>query len=122
MIQSHTYLNVADNSGARLVQCIGILNGTKRRAAYLGDIIVVVVKKIKNNVKVKRGNIYHAIIVRVNKEFKRADGTYIKFDDNAVILLDENQQPIGTRVLGPIAREIRFKKFGKILSLAPYIL
>ena len=119
MIQSGTNLNIADNSGAKLVRCIKILGGSKRRYGYLGDIIVVTVKKAEPRKLVKKHNILRAVIVRQKKEFRRPDGSYIRFDDNACVILDgKTQNPKGGRLFGPIARELKEKKFDKIAALA----
>jgi len=119
MIQSGTNLNIADNSGAKLVRCIKILGGSKRRYGYLGDIIVVTVKKAEPRKLVKKHNILRAVIVRQKKEFRRSDGSYIRFDDNACVILDgKTQNPKGGRLFGPIARELKEKKFDKIAALA----
>ncbi|MGD0946363.1 MAG: 50S ribosomal protein L14 [Candidatus Binatia bacterium] len=122
MVQSETVLDVADNSGARKVLCIKVLGGTRRRHASLGDIIVVSVKEAIPNAKVKKGEVMKAVIVRTSKEVGRADGSYIKFDSNSAVLIDNQREPIGTRIFGPVARELRAKKFMKILSLAPEVL
>ena len=122
MVQSETVLDVADNSGARKVLCIKVLGGTRRRHASLGDIIVVSVKEAIPNAKVKKGDVMKAVIVRTSKEVGRADGSYIKFDSNSAVLIDNQREPIGTRIFGPVARELRAKKFMKILSLAPEVL
>lgn len=122
MIQQETLLKVADNSGAKIVKCIKILGGTGRRYASLGDIVTVSVKQALPNQNLKKGTKLKAVIVRVNKEFRRSDGTYIKFDDNAGVIIDTNNNPRGTRVFGPVARELREKDFMKIVSLAPEVL
>lgn len=122
MIQMQTCLEVADNSGAKKVQCIKVLGGTHRTEATLGDIIVVSVKNAIPRGKVKKGDVHRALIVRVAKEVRRIDGSYIKFDENAAVLLNKQDEPIGTRVFGPVARELRAKNFSKILSLAPEVL
>ena len=122
MIQTESMLNVADNSGARRVQCIKVLGGTRRRYATVGDIIKVSVKEALPNSRVKKKQVHNAVIVRTRKEIARPDGSYIRFDDNSVVLLDPNQEPIGTRIFGPVARELRAKKFMKIVSLAPEVL
>jgi len=122
MIITETKLNVADNSGAKLVQCIKVLGGSHRRSASIGDVIVVSVKEAIPNGKVKTGEVTRAVVVRTKKEVKRKDGSYIRFDDNAVVIINENKEPRGTRVFGPVARELREKKFMKILSLAPEVL
>lgn len=122
MIQMRTILDVADNSGAKRLMCIKVLGGTKRRYAHLGDIVVVSVKEALADAKVKKGDVKKAVIVRVKKETRRADGTYIKFDENSAVLINEQGEPIGTRIFGPVARELRAKKFMKIVSLAPEVL
>jgi large subunit ribosomal protein L14 len=122
MIQMNTYLNVADNSGAKQVQCIKVLGGSKRKYAGIGDIIVVAVKDAIPNAPVKKGNVVRAVIVRTNKEFRRTDGTYIRFDDNACVLIDSGNNPRGKRIFGPVARELREVDFMKIISLAPEVL
>ncbi len=122
MIQMRTVLDVADNSGARKVQCIKVLGGSKRRYASLGDIIVVSIKEAIPNAKVKKGDVMKAVVVRTAKEKGRPDGTYIKFDNNSAVLIDNQKEPIGTRIFGPVARELRAKKFMKIISLAPEVL
>ncbi len=122
MVQMQTYLNVADNSGAREVQCIKVLGGSKRFIASVGDIIVVAVKSATPHAPVKKGDVHKAIIVRISKEFRRKDGTYIRFDDNACVILDGNLNPRGKRIFGPVARELRDKGFMKIVSLAPEVL
>lgn len=122
MVQSETVLDVADNSGAREVLCIKVLGGSRRKYASLGDIIVVSVKDAIPNAKVKKGDVMKAVIVRTKKEVGRADGSYIKFDTNSAVLIDNQREPIGTRIFGPVARELRAKRFMKILSLAPEVL
>ena len=122
MIQMRTRLDVADNSGAKSVMCIKVLGGTRRKYASLGDIIVVTVKDAAPNAKVKKGEILKAVIVRTKKEVRRKDGSYIRFDDNACVLLDASGEMRGTRVFGPVARELRDKNFMKIVSLAPEVL
>ena len=122
MIQSETVLDVADNSGARKVLCIKVLGGTRRKYATIGDIIVVSVKEAIPNAKVKKGDVARAVIVRTAKEVRRADGSYIRFDNNSAVLIDNASEPIGTRIFGPVARELRAKKFMKIISLAPEVL
>jgi len=122
MVQSETVLNVADNSGARKVLCIKVLGGSRRRYASLGDIIVVSVREAIPNAKVKKGDVMKAVVVRTTKEVGRADGSYIKFDSNSAVLIDNQREPVGTRIFGPVARELRAKKFMKILSLAPEVL
>jgi len=122
MIQMQTILNVADNSGAKRVQCIKVLGGSKRRFASIGDIIVVSVKEALPESKVKKGEVKRAVIVRTAKEIRRADGTYIRFDDNSAVLISPTMEPIGTRIFGPVARELRSKRFMRIISLAPEVL
>ena len=122
MIQTETRLKVADNSGAKSLLCIKVLGGSKRRYAGVGDIIVVSVKEAIPNSKVKKGSVMKAVIVRTGKEIKRADGSYIKFDDNSAVLVNDQKEPIGTRIFGPVARELRAKRFMKIISLAPEVL
>ena len=122
MVQSETVLDVADNSGARKVLCIKVLGGTRCKHASLGDIIVVSVKEAIPNAKVKKGDVMKAVIVRTSKEVGRADGSYIKFDSNSAVLIDNQREPIGTRIFGPVARELRAKRFMKIISLAPEVL
>ena len=122
MVQMQTYLNVADNSGAKRVQCIKVLGGSKRKYAGVGDVIVVAVKDALPGAPVKKGNVERAVIVRTRKEYKRADGTYIRFDDNACVIIDAGQNPKGKRIFGPVARELRDDDFMKIVSLAPEVL
>jgi large subunit ribosomal protein L14 len=122
MIQQQSILDVADNSGARRVMCIKVLGGSKRRYASIGDIIVVAVKEAIPNAKVKKGEVAKAVIVRTAKEIGRADGSYIRFDTNSAVLIDNQGEPIGTRIFGPVARELRAKKFMKIISLAPEVI
>jgi len=122
MIQLRTVLDVADNSGAKRVQCIKVLGGTGRRYASVGDIIVVAVKESEPNSNVKKGDVKKAVVVRTRKELRRAEGSYIKFDTNAAVLVNDAREPVGTRIFGPVARELRAKKFLKILSLAPEVL
>ncbi len=122
MVQAESVLDVADNSGARKVLCIKVLGGSKRRYASLGDIIVVSVKEAIPNAKVKKGDVMKAVIVRTAKEVGRADGSYIRFDNNSAVLIDNQREPIGTRIFGPVARERRAKRFMKIISLAPEVL
>ena len=122
MIQVQSILEVADNSGAKRLMCIKVLGGSKRRYAGLGDIIVASVKDSIPNSKVKSGDVVKAVIVRTTKEVRRADGSYIKFDRNAAVILDNKREPVGTRIFGPVARELRSGKFMKILSLAPEVL
>jgi len=122
MIQTETRLSVADNSGAKSLLCIKVLGGSKRRYASIGDIIVVSVKEAIPNSKVKKGSVMKAVVVRTSKEIRRPDGSYIKFDDNSAVLINQNNEPIGTRIFGPVARELRAKRFMKIISLAPEVL
>lgn len=122
MIQQESNLDVADNSGARAIQCIRVLGGTRRRYASIGDIIVATVKDADSASKVKKGEVVKAVIVRTKKEIRRPDGTYIRFDDNAAVLVNAQKEPVGTRIFGPIARELRGYGFTKIISLAPEVL
>lgn len=122
MIQMQTKLEVADNSGAKKVQCIKVLGGSKRRTAGVGDIIVVSVKEAMPRGKVKKGDLHRAVIVRTRKEVRRADGSTIRFDKNAAVLVNNQGEPIGTRIFGPVVRELRAKKHMKIISLAPEVL
>ncbi|GAB6034892.1 50S ribosomal protein L14 [Galenea microaerophila] len=122
MIQMQTVLNVADNSGARRVQCIKVLGGSKRRYASVGDVIKVSVKEANPRGKVKKGDVMNAVVVRTAQGVRRADGSKIKFDDNAAVILNSKLEPIGTRVFGPVTRELRNEKFMKIVSLAPEVL
>ncbi len=122
MIQMQTNLKVADNSGARRVQCIKVLGGSKRKTASVGDVIVVSIKDAIPRGKVKKGAVHRAVIVRTAKEIRRVDGTVIRFDDNAAVLLTAQGEPIGTRIFGPVTRELRAKEFMKIISLAPEVL
>ncbi len=121
MIQMQTQLLAADNSGAKRLQCIKVLGGSKRRYAYLGDVIIVSVKEAIPNSKVKKGSVMRAVVVRTSKETKRPDGTYIRFDDNSAVLINTANEPVGTRIFGPVARELRAKNFMKIVSLAPEV-
>ena len=122
MIQAETRLTAADNSGAKILYCIKVLGGSRRRYASIGDIIVVSIKEAIPNAKVKKGDILKAVVVRTTKEIRRPDGSYIRFDDNSAVLINPNMEPIGTRIFGPVARELRAKKFMKIISLAPEVL
>ena len=122
MIIAETKLNVADNSGAKLIQCIKVLGGSKRRSASIGDLIVVSVKEAIPNGKVKKGEIFRAVVVRTKKGVSREDGSTIRFDKNAAVLLTKEGEPIGTRIFGPVTRELRLKRFTKIISLAPEVL
>jgi len=121
MIQMQTRLEVADNSGARKVACIKVLGGSKRRYASLGDVIVGSVKEAIPDAKAKKGDVYRAVVVRTRKNVPRPDGSYVRFDENAAVLLSPQGDPIGTRIFGPVARELRMKKFMKIISLAPEV-
>lgn len=122
MIQMQTRLKVADNSGAKEVMCIKVLGGSKRRYAAIGDIIVVSVKEAMPNSKVKKGDVAKAVVVRTIHKLRRADGSYIRFDDNSAVLINAAKEPIGTRIFGPVARELRAKSFVKIVSLAPEVI
>lgn len=122
MIQMQSVLDVADNSGAKRVMCIKVLGGSKRKYASVGDIVVVSVKEAMPNSKVKKGEVVKAVVVRTAKELARPDGTYIRFDKNSAVLINAQKEPIGTRIFGPVARELRAKKFMKIISLAPEVL
>jgi large subunit ribosomal protein L14 len=122
MIQMQSQLDVADNSGAKRVQCIKVLGGSKRRYASIGDTIIVSVKEALPNAKVKKGEVRRAVVVRTSKEVARPDGTYIRFDDNAAVLINNQNEPVGTRVFGPVARELRAKQFMRIITLAPEVL
>ncbi|MEM7159805.1 MAG: 50S ribosomal protein L14 [Myxococcota bacterium] len=122
MIQVQSVLDVADNSGARKVACIKVLGGSKRRYANVGDVIVVSIRDALPNSKVKKGSVMKAVIVRSRKGLRRADGSLIRFDNNSAVLIDNQKQPIGTRIFGPVARELRAKRFLKIISLAPEVL
>lgn len=121
MIQAQTVLDVADNSGAKVVQCIKVLGGSRRRYAELGDIIVVSVKEALPDSKVKKGDTARAVVVRTKRECRRSDGSYIKFDTNSAVILSAAREPVGTRIFGPVARELRSKRFMKIVSLAPEV-
>ena len=122
MIQMQSHLFVADNSGARKIQCIKVLGGSKRRFASIGDIVVVSIKDAIPRGKVKKGEVFKAVIVRTKKDYSRPDGTSIRFDKNAAVLLDKQEEPIATRIFGPVTRELRTKKFMKIISLAPEVI
>jgi large subunit ribosomal protein L14 len=122
MIQTQTQLDVADNSGAKKLFCIRVLGGSRRRYARVGDIIIVSVKEAIPNAKVKKGDVMKAVVVRTRKEISRPDGSYIKFDDNSAVLINPQREPIGTRIFGPVARELRARNFMKIISLAPEVL
>src|SRR6266496_1696771 len=119
MIQQQTMLDVADNSGAKRVMCIKVLGGSKRKYASIGDVIVVSIREAIPNAKVKKGDVAKAVIVRTKKEIRRMDGSYIRFDGNSAVLINKDNEPIGTRIFGPVARELRARKFMKIISLAP---
>ncbi|MBI4238000.1 MAG: 50S ribosomal protein L14 [Deltaproteobacteria bacterium] len=122
MIQQESILDVADNSGAKSVMCIKVLGGTRRKYASIGDIIVVSIKEAIPRARVKKGDVKRAVIVRTRKEIRRHDGSYIRFDENAAVLINEQSEPLGTRIFGPVARELRARKFMKIISLAPEVL
>ena len=122
MIQTESKLQVADNSGARKVACIRVLGGSRRKYASVGDVIVVSVKEAIPNARVKKGEVRKAVVVRTKKEIGRADGSFIRFDENAAVLLDNQKEPVGTRIFGPVARELRARGFMKIVSLAPEVL
>jgi large subunit ribosomal protein L14 len=122
MIQMQTMLTVADNSGARTARCIHVLGGTRRHYAHLGDVVVVAIQDAIPGGAAKKGEVAKAVIVRTRKEYRRKDGSYIRFDDNAVVLIDANNEPRGTRIFGPVARELRERNFMKIISLAPEVL
>ena len=122
MIQMQSFLDVADNSGAKRVQCIKVIGGSRRRYAGLGDVIVVAIKEALPGSKVKKGETAKAVVVRTKREYRRTDGSYIKFDDNSAVLINPQLEPVGTRIFGPVARELRAKKFMKIISLAPEVL
>ncbi|HPN30676.1 MAG TPA: 50S ribosomal protein L14 [bacterium] len=122
MIQQETVLNVADNSGAKKILCIRAMGGSTRRYAYVGDIIVAAVKEADTNGTVKKGEVVKAVVVRTKKAIKRKDGSYIRFDDNSAVIINPQREPIGTRIFGPVARELRMKNFMKIISLAPEVL
>ena len=122
MIQQLSFLDVADNSGAKRVQCIKVIGGSRRRYAGLGDVIVVSIKEALPGSKVKKGETARAVVVRTRREYRRNDGSYIKFDDNSAVLINAQLEPVGTRIFGPVARELRAKRFMKIISLAPEVL
>jgi large subunit ribosomal protein L14 len=122
MIQAESKLKVADNSGAKLLLCVKVLGGSRRRYASVGDVVIVSVKEAIPNSKVNKGSVMRAVIVRTAKEIRRPDGSYIKFDDNSAVLINQQNEPIGTRIFGPVARELRAKRFMKIISLAPEVL
>lgn len=121
MIQVQTELQVADNSGARRVECIKVLGGSRRRVAGLGDVIVVAIKEALPKAKVRKGDVAKAVIVRTTREYLREDGSYIKFDSNSAVLINNQNEPVGTRIFGPVARELRARRFMKIISLAPEV-
>ncbi len=122
MIQVESYLDVADNSGARKLRCIKVLGGSKRRYASIGDVIVVSIREAMPNSKIKKGQVMKAVIVRTKKGVRRSDGSLIRFDSNSAVLIGADRNPLGTRIFGPVARELRWKKFLKIVSLAPEVL
>jgi large subunit ribosomal protein L14 len=122
MIQAQTVVNIADNSGAKKAMCIKVLGGTRRKYASLGDIIVVAIKSATPGGKIKKGTVERAVIVRTSKEVRRADGSYIRFEDNAAVIIDDKHEPKGTRIFGPVARELREHQFTKIISLAPEVI
>ncbi len=122
MIQQESYLKVADNTGAKEIKCIRVLGGTKRKYASIGDVIVASVRKAAPGSQVKKGDVIRAVIVRTAKSVRRADGTYVRFDDNAAVLIKEDRNPTGTRIFGPVARELRDRDYMKILSLAPEVI
>lgn len=122
MIQTQTVLTAADNSGAKRMMCIKVLGGSKRKYASVGDVIVVAVKEALPQSRVKKGDVKRAVVVRTRKEIRRADGSYIKFDVNSAVIINDANEPVGTRIFGPVARELRAKKFMKIVSLAPEVL
>jgi len=122
MIQMQSVLNVADNSGAKKAMCIKVLGGSRKKVARVGDVITVAIKDALPNAPIKKGNIERAVVVRTKKEYRRRDGTYIRFDDNACVLIDPQKNPMGKRVFGPVARELREKDYMKIISLAPEVL
>ncbi len=121
MIQTESVLDIADNSGAKRVACIKVLGGSRRRYAQLGDVIVVSIKEALPTSRVKKGDVARAVVVRTRREYQRPDGTYIKFDTNSAVLVNKDNEPIGTRIFGPVARELRARKFMKIVSLAPEV-
>ncbi|MDG1958055.1 MAG: 50S ribosomal protein L14 [Candidatus Binatia bacterium] len=122
MVQTESVLQIADNSGAKRLLCIKVLGGSRRRYASIGDVIVGSVKEAQPNSKVKKGDVVKAVVVRTAKEVGRPDGSYIRFDNNSAVLIDNNREPVGTRIFGPVARELRGKKFMKIVSLAPEVI
>lgn len=122
MIQQETWLTIADNSGAKLAQCIRVLGGTRRKYARVGDVVVVSIKSAIPGSNIKKGTVAKAVVVRTKKEFRRRDGSYIRFDDNAAVLINEQNEPTAARIFGPVARELRERRFMKIISLAPEVL
>jgi len=122
MVQSYTRLNCADNTGAKQLMCIRVLGGSRKRYATVGDIIIATVKEASPNGQAKKGDVVRAVVVRTSKEYRRPDGSYIKFDKNAAVLIDPQNQPRGTRIFGPVARELREKEFTRIVSLAPEVI
>ncbi|RIL07990.1 MAG: 50S ribosomal protein L14 [Proteobacteria bacterium] len=122
MIQLKSVLDVADNSGAKRVVCVKVLGGSRRRYASIGDVIVVAVREAVPNSKIAKGSVHKAVVVRTAKQLRRDDGSFIRFDDNSAVLIDQNKEPIGTRIFGPVARELRGRRFMKIISLAPEVL
>ncbi len=122
MIQAYTRLKIADNTGAKEIMCINVLGGTRRRYAYVGDVIVATVKRAVPHGMVKKGEVVRAVIARVAKPYRRSDGSYIRFDENAAVILSDKNNPRGSRILGPVARELRDKNFAKVISLAPEVL
>ncbi len=122
MIQLRTYLNVADNSGAKKIMCVQVLGGSRRKTASVGDVIVASVKEAIPNSNIEKGKVVKAVIVRTRKELRRPDGSYVRFDDNAAVIIDANGEPRGTRIFGPVARELRARKYMRIVSLAPEVL
>ncbi len=122
MVQSYTRLNCADNTGAKQLMCIRVLGGSRKRYARVGDIIIATVKEASPNGQAKKGDVVRAVVVRTSKEYRRPDGSYIKFDKNAAVLIDPQNQPRGTRIFGPVARELREKEFTRIVSLAPEVI
>ncbi len=122
MIQTYTTLKVADNTGAKVIMCINVPGGTRRRYAYVGDVIVVTVKRAVPHGMIKKGEVVRAVVVRVAKPYRRSDGSYIRFDENAAVILGDKNNPRGSRILGPVARELRDKNFTKIISLAPEVI
>lgn len=121
MIQENTRFTIADNSGAKIGMCVKVLGGSRRRYGHIGDTVVMVVKSSLPGSQVKKGTLQKAVIIRTKKEFRRRDGSYVRFDDNAAVLIDNNREPLGTRIFGPVARELREKQYMKIISLAPEV-